>query len=429
MRTASTLTVAAALIATATVSRAQTVAITGGRVFPVSGPAIENGTVVIRDGKIVAVGSGVAIPADARRIDAAGRWVTPGLVNAATSLGVQEIGAVRGTVETLPRETQQRERGVSASYNVWEGFNPASVLIPAARKAGVTTAAVLPAGGLFAGRGAVMHLVPGGGLAEMLLRSPVVMVAEIGGFGGGTRGEQWARIREVLEDARSYSRRRAEFERAQTRDFAAPRLDLEALVPVVEGRLPMLLEADRASDIEAALLLARDYGIRLMIGGGAEAWMVADKLAAARVPVLTGAMNNIPSSFSALGERQENAGLLRRAGVQVAIIGNAGGGDEEAFNVRNVRYEAGNAVAYGMSWDDALRAVTLTPAELFGVADRVGSLQAGRDADVVIWTGDPFEFATEPERVFLRGVEVTGPTRQDLLEQRYKTLPPSYRAP
>ena len=112
-----------------------------------------------------------------------------------------------------------------------------------------------------------------------------------------------------------------------------------------------------------------------------------------------------------------------------AIIGNAGGGDEDAFNVRNIRFEAGNAVAYGMSREDALRAITLTPAEVFGVADRVGSLQAGKDGDVVVWSGDPFEFATQPEHVFIRGREVHDTTRQDLLEQRYKSLPPSYRRP
>jgi imidazolonepropionase-like amidohydrolase len=153
---------------------------------------------------------------------------------------------------------------------------------------------------------------------------------------------------------------------------------------------------------------------------------VADRLAAAKVPVITGAMNNIPMSFAELGAEQENAGKLARAGVSVALIGNAGGGDEEAFNVRNVRFEAGNAVAYGMKWDDALRAITLTPAEMFGVAARVGSLQPGKDGDVVVWSGDPFEFATQPEQVFIRGKEVDAPSRQDMLEQRYKKLPPDY---
>jgi len=262
----------------------------------------------------------------------------------------------------------------------------------------------------------------------MILRSPVAMVGQIGSpqqIGAQSRGELLLRLRELLEDTRTYQRRKADFERAQTRSFAASRLDLEALAPVIDGRLPLLLEVDKASDIESALKLARDYGVRLAISGAAEAWMVADKLAAARVPVLTGAMNNIPQSFASLGARQENAALLRRAGVPVIIIGNAGGG-EETFNVRNVRFEAGNAVAYGMSREDALRAITLTPAEVFGVANRIGSLQPGRDGDVVVWSGDPFEFATQPEHVFVRGRESRTPTRQDLLEQRYKSLPPEY---
>jgi imidazolonepropionase-like amidohydrolase len=140
-------------------------------------------------------------------------------------------------------------------------------------------------------------------------------------------------------------------------------------------------------------------------------------------------MNNIPAGFAALGQRQENAGLLSKAGVPVALIGNAGGGDEEAFNVRNLKQEAGNAVSYGMTWDNALRAVTLTPAEIFGVADRVGSLQPGREGNVVVWSGDPFEFTTVAEHVFVRGREITAPTRQDLLEQRYRTLPPDYKRP
>ena len=148
--------------------------------------------------------------------------------------------------------------------------------------------------------------------------------------------------------------------------------------------------------------------------------------AAAKVGVLTGAMNNIPRNFNMLGSRQENAALLRAKGVEVALIGNAGGGDEEQFNVRNIRYEAGNAVAYGMKWDDALRAITLAPAELFGVSDRLGSLQAGRDANVVVWSGDPFEFATRPEHVFVRGKEYHDVSRQDLLMQRYKQLPPDF---
>jgi len=416
------------LLATLTApASAQTVAITGGTVYPVSGPPIQNGTVLIRDGRIAAVGTGVAIPPDARRVDATGKIVTPGLVNAATQLSIVDIGAVAST-----RNSNARGReGIAAAFTVWDGLNPLSVLIPPARSAGITSVVIAPRGGMISGQAAVLHLVEGTA-ADMVLRSPVAMVGQIGSpqqANVQSRGELMMRLREVLDDARSYARRKADYERAQTRQFAASRLDLEALGPVLDGRLPLLLDVDRSSDIESAIKLAHDYNLKLIITGAAEAWMVADKLAAAHVPVLTGAMNNIPATFSALGTRQENAGLLRRAGVTVAIIGNAGGGDEDAFNVRNVRYEAGNAVAYGMNRDDALRAITLTPAELFGVADRVGSLQQGKDADVVVWSGDPFEFATEPEHVFIRGREVTAPTRQDLLEQRYKTLPPNYRQP
>ena len=406
---------------------AQTIAITGGTVYPVSGAPIANGTVLMRDGRIVAVGAGVAVPADAQRIDAAGKIVTPGIVNAATELSVVDIGAVAATRNVSARGRE----GIAAAFTVWDGLNPASVLIPPARSAGITSVVIAPRGGLLSGQAAVLHLVEGTA-ADMVMRSPVAMVGQIGSpqqANAQSRGELLLRLREVLEDARTYARRKSEYERAQTRQFAASRLDLEALGPVLDGRVPLLLEVDRASDIESALKLARDYNLKLIIAGAAEAWMVADKLAAARVPVLTGAMNNIPISFNSLGTRQENAGLLRRAGVTVVIIGNAGGGDEEAFNVRNVRFEAGNAVAYGMTREDALRAITLTPAEVFGVADRIGSLQPGKDADVVVWSGDPFEFASQPEHVFIRGREVRATTRQDLLEQRYKTLPPNYRQP
>ena len=157
--------------------------------------------------------------------------------------------------------------------------------------------------------------------------------------------------------------------------------------------------------------------------------MVADKIAAARVPVMIGAMNNIPGSFNNLGSYQEAAGLLRRAGVDVILINDSGVSDGQGFNVRNIKQEAGNAVAYGMTWDDALRAVTITPARVLGIGDRYGSIEAGKVANVVIWSGDPFEFSSRAEHVFVRGREITTPSRQDLLQRRYQTLPPDYRRP
>jgi imidazolonepropionase-like amidohydrolase len=406
---------------------AQTVAITGGKVYPVSGPPIEGGTVIIVNGRITAVGSGIAIPADAQRIDATGKIVTPGLVNSATELGVQEVGYGAGPND----ETAKGKDNIAAAFTVWDGLNPNSVMFAPARKDGITSFVVLPNGGLVSGQAALLDVVPGT-TSDMMIKSPVAMVAEVGdpqSAGVNSRGELIVKLRELLEDTRFFQTHRDAFDRAQTRTFSASRLDLQAMIPVIEGRLPLLVYVDRAADIDAAMRLAREFNLKLMIGSGAEAWMVADKLAAAHIPVLTGAMNNIPGGFASLGQRQENAGLLRKAGVSVALIGNAGGGDEEAFNVRNLKQEAGNAVSYGMTWDDALRAVTLAPAEIFGVSDRVGSLQPGREGNVVVWSGDPFEFTTRVEHVFVRGREYHDKTRQDMLMERYKTLPGTHNNP
>lgn len=405
---------------------AQTIAITGGRVYPVSGPVIENGTVLIRDGRIVAAGASVAIPADAQRIDATGKWVTPGLINAGTTLGLVEIGAVPDTRDA----SATGEKAIAASFRAWEGLNPNTALFPPARNEGITTVLVAPGGGLVSGQAALVDLVVGSA-TDMIRRAPAAMIAQLNDArGGGTnaRAEAMAKLRGLLADAREFRRRRADFEGRRTRDFAAGRLDLEAVLPVLDGTLPLVLAADRASDIEFAIGLAREFGLRLVIAGGAEAWMVADRIAAARVAVLTGGILNIPQSFSSLNVRPEGAADLRRAGVAVALIGTSYG-DEAGFNVRNVKFEAGNAVAAGMSWDDALRSVTLAPAEIFGVGDRLGSLDVGKDANIVVWSGDPFEFATRVEHVIIRGREISTPSRQDLLMRRYRTLPPDYRMP
>ena len=401
-------------------SAAQTIAITNGTAYPVSGPSIPNATVLIRDGVIVAVGARVSVPADARRIDATGKVVTPGLINSVTELGVVEISQVRDTNDVRATGTNR----ISAAFKVWEGLNPASALFAPTRNEGITTAIVTPQGGLIAGQAAVIDLLSGHA-AEMIRRAPVAMVAQIASStdaGTSARGELMSKLRILLEDVRFYAQHRADYDRAAARSLSATKADLEALIPVIEGKLPLVVEANRMDEIDSALALARDFDLKLMIVGGAEAWLTADRLAAAQVPVLTGAMSNIPSSFATLNQRQENAGLLRRAGVRVALIATSGS-DVTRFNARNLKYEAGNAVAYGMSHDDALRAVTLTPAELFGVSDRIGSLQPGRDANIVVWSGDPFEFSTRVEHVLIRGREVLEPSRQDLLTERYRPRP------
>ena len=409
--------IAIIVIVAAAAASAQTIAITNGTVYPVSGAPIPNGTVLIRDGVIVAVGPGVSVPAGATRIDATGKIVTPGLINSVTQLGVVEVSQVRDTNDVRATGTNR----ISAAFKVWEGLNSASALFAPTRNEGITTAIVSPEGGLVSGQAAVIDLIAGHA-TDMVRRAPVAMVAQIespNDAGTNARGELVGKLRALFDDVKFYAQNRATFDRAGTRSLSAPKADLEALVPVVEGKLPLVLLANRLDEIDVALALARDYGLKIMIAGGAEAWMTADRLAAAHVPVLTGAMSNIPSSYSTLNQRQENAALLTKAGVRVVIVA-TGGSDVTQFNARNIKYEAGNAVAYGMSHDDALRAVTLTPAELFGISDRVGSLQPGRDANVVVWSGDPFEFSTQVEHVLIRGREVKEPSRQDMLIERYR---------
>jgi imidazolonepropionase-like amidohydrolase len=397
---------------------AQTIAITGGTVHPISGPAIPNGTVVIQNGRITAVGANVAIPAGATRIDATGKVVTPGLFESGTNLALVEVESVGSDFRV------QDEDHVAAAFNVADGINPRSMVIPVTRIAGVTTVVSRPAGGLISGQGVAFDLI-GDRLADMEIRSPIAMFGSVSenehDAGGGSRGGMFMRLREALDDARVWARNPQAFERGETRQFSISRLDLAALQPVLRGELPLVLEAHRASDIQTAIRIAQEYDLRLIIAGGTEGWMVADDLARARVPVLVKVLRNLPESFESLGARYDNAALLRRAGVQVAIT------TGETYKAFNIRQEAGNAVAYGLPYEEALRAVTLYPAQIFGVADRYGTLEAGKVANVVVWDGDPLELLTDVEHVIIRGQEVPLVSRETLLRDRYMNLDENVR--
>jgi len=396
---------------------AQTIAITGGTVYPASGPKLANATVLIRDGRIAAVGTNVSVPSDATRIDATGKWVTPGLIDGAGQLGLVEISAVPGT-----REASLQGDTIAAAFNVAEGINPASTLIPVNRIEGVTTALAVPVGHLVSGQAVLIDL-DGTTIEQMLVRSPVGVVADLSESGkdeaGGSRAGSADRLRRVFRDALEYERRKTDFGRAQMRPLSASVADLEALLPVLHGREPLIAVANRRSDIETALRLAREFKLKLVLAGGAEGWEIASAIAAAGVPVLVEPMDNIPS-YDALGIRYENAALLAKAGVTVALM------ETDTHKSHDLRQQAGNAVSYGMTWDQALRAVTAAPAQIFGVADRYGSLETGKVANVVVWTGDPFEFSTGVEHVLIRGKEIPLRSRQTELFERYKKLPPAY---
>ncbi|MDZ4864622.1 MAG: amidohydrolase family protein, partial [Gemmatimonadota bacterium] len=228
-----------------------------------------------------------------------------------------------------------------------------------------------------------------------------------------------ARLRALFADAAILRRRRADYDQNRIGQLSAPADQLEALYPVLDGRLPLYVNANRQSDIENALALAADFRLRLILRGGAEAWRVAGQIARAGAPVVLDTRDNIPS-FDGLQARSDNAALLREAGVTVILAGQDPGGQ------MNLRFEAGHAVRNGLKWDDALAAITVAPARAFGLADRLGTLEPGKVADIVVWSGDPFEFSTAAELVFIDGAEMSLKSRMTELRDRYKTLPPSY---
>jgi imidazolonepropionase-like amidohydrolase len=407
--------VLAALLASAPLALSQTVAITNARIHTISGPVIERGTVVIRDGKIAAVGASVAVPAGTRVIDAAGKIVTPGFLDSSTGLGTVEIDA-----DDPSNDQSVTGDHITAAFNVADNLNPFSTLLPVTRVEGITRVVVAPGNGstVIAGQGVLIDLGTQGATLN-IQRNPVAMYAVLGqagaGRAGGSRAAAILRLREALQDARDYATNRRAFESAQRRDYVLSRLDLEALQPVLRGELPLIISVHRASDILSALRVAREFNLRLIVSGASEGWIVARELAAANTPVIVNSMGNIPGMES-LGITLENAARLHAAGVNVVFA------SFESHNSRNLKQIAGNAVSYGMPYDAALRAITLGPARLWGIADRYGALEVGKDADVVVWSGDPLELTTVVEHVFINGRAMPDETRQRALFNRYRRL-------
>lgn len=408
---------AAALVAAASPAAAEVVAIEGGVVHTRPGTVLEGATVVLDGGVVRAVGVDVPVSAGARRVDARGKVVTAGLVDAATRLGLVEVNAVEDTVEG--RFNGESGDPVHAAYRVTDGYNPHAVTIPIARAGGVTSAIAVPSGGLVSGTGAWMAL--GDGTASSLaIAAPVGLYLTLGrearGAAEGSRGVAVERLRELFDDARLYGRTKGRYERNQSRRLAAERLDLEAILDTVRARRPLVVRAHRASDILAALRLGDEVGLPVVIQGGTEAWMVADELLAARAAVILNPMYNLPSSFDRIHVRDDVATILVARGVPVALSSLG-----EASGVRTLRQVAGVAVAHGLTWAQALAAVTTVPARIFGAPAR-GTLERGAPADVVVWSGDPFELSTRVEAVFVGGAEQSLDNHQTRLLERYRDL-------
>lgn len=419
-----------ALLALALVSsvaaRAETIAITGGTVHTVASPQpIEGGTVLIRDGRIVAVGRNVAVPADARVIDAAGRAVTPGLFNGFTRVGLVDVEAVRESNDTAAKGAP-----IAAAFDVSTAVNPLATAIPVSRIEGVTRVAVAPKAsrGVFAGQGALIQL--GDGFAPVFKARgfQFVELGEEGGeLAGGSRAAALAAFKTALAEAREYQAGPTRYRQIGEKGVFANYADARALVPVVTGEMPVMVHASRAADLLQVIALKREFpALRLIIVGAEEGWMVADQLAAAGVPVIVNTLENLPSRFETLAATMNNPGRMAARGVLVAL-GTVS--RDEAMQARVVLQYAGNLVGQsrlpggeGMSWAEALKTVTLNPARIFGVDKALGTLEPGKLADVVVWEGDPLDLMAAPAHVLIQGREVPLTSRQTRLRDRYRTL-------
>jgi imidazolonepropionase-like amidohydrolase len=413
--TRTTIFVAAGLLAWSAAAPAAVLVIKDAKIHTLGAAGtLDRATLVVRNDRIDAVGANVAVPDGARVVDGSGLVITPGLFDAYTQLGIKEIDGVEETND----EAASTDR-YSAALDVTDALNPESSLLAINRIEGITRALSAPQAGdgkhLFAGMAAVIDL---GGGADFVTRPRAAMLLQMGEGGasraGGSRPAAMAMLRQLLEEVRHPERW------SGRNDQLLSPLDVEALKPVLAGDMPVIALVDRAADILALLRLADEYGLRLIVRGGAEAHRVAAELAAHRVPVILDPTADLPSAFESLDARADSAARLLRAGVMVAISGG------DSYNSRNIRQLAGNAVAQGMPWTAALAAITLNPARIYGVDGTLGSLEAGKIADFVVWDGDPLEVTSFARQVYIDGRAIEMKSRQTLLRDRYL---PKFKAP
>ncbi len=410
---------------------AETIAVVNAHIYSMGAAGeIASGAVLITNGKVAAVGARIPLPAGARVIDARGGVVTPGLVSTGTPLSTVEIA--EGVEETNDNTTASDK--LSAAFDVQYAVNPESVLIPIARLGGITDAIVTPTIGgrrprrdmLFAGQAVVIHLGQGGDLVEKAHAGVVLVMGEEGAkIAGGSRAAEFGLLRAMLDDVRAYAKNRSNYDLGHSRAYDLSREDLEALIPVVEGREPLIVSVHRAADIRQVLRLAREQSLMVILEGAEEGWRVAPEIAAAHVPVLLDGRADLPESFDVIGSTLENAAKLSAAGVLIAIENPPiyeGG--------RTPRIDAGRAVAHGLPFGAALASITVNPATIFGMEGRIGSLAPGRDADLVVWSGDPLEPLSAPTAIIIKGVEMPLRSRDLDLRDRYlhaSETPPQYR--
>jgi len=411
-------------------AQGKTYAITGAKIYTLAGPPIANGTVVIKDGKIAAVGAKVSVPSGAQVINARGLEVYPGLFNAVSQVGLVEVGQGEpGTVDL--NELGDFNPQIAAATAV----HPASEHIPVVRAAGITHTVSVPGGGVISGQGSLIHL-SGWVIDEMLGKKSAALVLNWptlapggGGFGGGGGGfaarrpfselkQQYEqRVTEIenwLERARHYAQAA---EKGSKENFTRDE-KLEALVPVVKGEVPVLVIANDDRDIKNAVEFCEKQKLRMILGRGREAWKVKDLLKQKNIPVILGRTHALPAGEDEPYDKPYSApGELAAAGVKIAFA---------TFDIEFVRRlpsEAGQAVGYGLSHEDALKAVTINPAQMFGVDKELGTIEQGKIANLIVTNGDPLELQTDVRYLFIKGQLTSTDNKHRQLYEKYRARP------
>ena len=391
------------------------IAITGGRVVPIEGEPIEGGTVLITDGTITAVaGPDFTPPAGASRVDATGKWVLPGFIDAHTHLGAREEGE-----GWAGHDTNELTGPVQAHVRVLDAINPADEGFRDALAGGVLAAGITPGSGNPIGGQTVAVRCWGLTVDDMVLRSPAGMKSALGENPKRVLGERRvnpssrlgtaAAIRSALVDAAAYMAREEDQKLQTLRPNGPGRaartlardLKLEALARVLRREIPWRQHCHRADDIATALRLAAEFGYDLVLDHCTEGYLIVEKIAAAGVPVVTGPLITARSKVELRNRTLANPGVLAAAGIMVAIAT-----DHPVVPIHLLPLQAALAVKEGMDREAALRAVTINPARIMRVADRIGSLAPGKDADLVIWSGDPFDVMSRAEAAYIGGREV-----------------------
>jgi imidazolonepropionase-like amidohydrolase len=411
------------------------VALTHAKIFTLAGPAIENGTLVIRDGKIAAVGANVEVPAGAQVIDAKGLQIYPGLFDPITQMGMSEISAVNATVDTT--ETGAYNPDVVAATAVF----PSSEHIPVTRASGITEVLAVPdsggfdtrgSSGVIGGQASAINLA-GWTINEMLIKRSVAMVIswpdiETRSFDFTTFSIKNKPFTEAKQDYEKQVNELADYldrarHYAQAMGHGGPAdyqrdLKLEAMAPVIRGQLPVLVFADRARDIRNAIEFCDKQKLKMILAGGAEAYKVKDLLRSKGIPViLRPTLTLTIDEDDAYDRLLSQPAELAAAGVKFAL-----GSFDNSF-ARRLGQQAANAVAYGLPYDEALKAVTIYPAEIFGVADQVGTLETGKLANIIVTNGDPLEIATDVKFLFIKGQQTSMDNRHQRLYEKYLNRP------